>query len=55
MVCKVSTEKYNGTSLYDHKKVDATLELDACLTGFGCVVEILCTICQSREVSGIEP
>ena len=25
---------YNGTSLCDHKKVDATLELDACLTGF---------------------
>ena len=21
--------------MYDHKKVDATLELDACLTGFG--------------------
>ena len=27
--------KYNGISMYDHKKVDATLELDACLTGFG--------------------
>ena len=26
---------YNGVSLYDHRKVDATLELDACLTGFG--------------------
>ena len=27
--------KYNGISMYDHKKFDATLELDACLTGFG--------------------
>ena len=26
---------YNGISLYDHKQVDVTLELDACLTGFG--------------------
>ena len=26
---------YNGVSLYDHKTVDITLELDACLTGFG--------------------
>ena len=26
---------YNGTSLYDHRPVDVTLELDACLTGFG--------------------
>ena len=26
---------YNGVSLYDHRKVDTTLELDACLTGFG--------------------
>ena len=24
---------YNGISMYDHKRVDATLELDACLTG----------------------
>ena len=27
--------QYNGTSLYDHRPVDVTLELDACLTGFG--------------------
>ena len=27
--------RYNGVSLYDHKSVDLTLELDACLTGFG--------------------
>ena len=27
--------KYNGISMYDHKRVEATLELDACLTGFG--------------------
>ena len=26
---------YNGVSLYDHKPIGATLELDACLTGFG--------------------
>ena len=26
---------YNGISLYDHRQVDVTLELDACLTGFG--------------------
>ena len=26
---------YNGISLYDHKKVDATPDLGACLTGFG--------------------
>ena len=26
---------YNGVSLYDHKLDDLTLELDACLTGFG--------------------
>ena len=25
---------YNGIFMYDHKKVDTTLELDACLTGF---------------------
>ena len=27
--------KYNGISMYDHKRDEATLELDACLTGFG--------------------
>ena len=26
---------YNGVSLYDHKPIDLTLELDTCLTGFG--------------------
>ena len=26
---------YNGTSFFDHKVVAATVELDACLTGFG--------------------
>ena len=26
---------YNGISLYDHRQVDVTLELDASLTGFG--------------------
>ena len=26
---------YNGVSLHDHKPIHATLELDACLTGFG--------------------
>ena len=26
---------YNGVSLYDHRPVDFTLELDACLTGLG--------------------
>ena len=26
---------YNGISMHDHKRVDTTLELDACLTGFG--------------------
>ena len=26
---------YNGVSLYDHRNIDVTLELDACLTGFG--------------------
>ena len=26
---------YNGVSLYDHKPIGLTLELDACLTGFG--------------------
>ena len=26
---------YNGVSLYDHRSIDVTLELDACLTGFG--------------------
>ena len=26
---------YNGVSLYDHKPIGATLELDACWTGFG--------------------
>ena len=26
---------YNGVSLYNHKLVDLTLELDVCLTGFG--------------------
>ena len=26
---------YIGISLYDHRQVDVTLELDACLTGFG--------------------
>ena len=27
--------KYNGISMYVHKRGEATLELDACLTGFG--------------------
>ena len=31
---------YNGISMYDHRRVDATLELDACLTGFGGAVAI---------------
>ena len=26
---------YNGVSLYDHRPIDHTLELDACLTGLG--------------------
>ena len=26
---------YNGVSLYDHRPIDVTLELDACLTGLG--------------------
>ena len=26
---------YNGVSLYDHRTIDHTLELDACLTGLG--------------------
>ena len=26
---------YNGISLYGHRQVDMTLELDACLSGFG--------------------
>ena len=26
---------YNGVSLYDHRSIDVTLELGACLTGFG--------------------
>ena len=26
---------YNGVLLYDHRSIDVTLELDACLTGFG--------------------
>ena len=28
-------DRYNGVSLYDHRSVDAVLELDACLTGLG--------------------
>ena len=28
-------EKYNGTSFFDHKPIFGTIELDACLTGFG--------------------
>ena len=31
----------NGISLYDHKQVDITLELDACLIGFGGAVETI--------------
>ena len=27
--------EYNGLSLYDHRPIDVTLELDACLTGLG--------------------
>ena len=34
MVCKI-LQTYNGVSLYDHKPIDATLELDVCLTGAG--------------------
>ena len=26
---------YNGVSLYDHRSIDVTFELDAYLTGFG--------------------
>ena len=26
---------YSGTSFFDHKPIEATIELDACLTGFG--------------------
>ena len=26
---------YNGTSYFDHKSIEASIELDACLTGFG--------------------
>ena len=26
---------YNGISLYNHRQVDVTLELDACFIGFG--------------------
>ena len=32
---------YNGVSLYDHRTIDHTLELDACLTGLGGVGAIL--------------
>ena len=35
---------YNGVSLYDHRTIDHTLELDACLTGLGGVGAILYTI-----------
>ena len=28
-------DRYNGVSMYDHRSVDAVLELDACLTGLG--------------------
>ena len=28
-------DRYNGISYFDHKVVAATIELDACLTGFG--------------------
>ena len=28
-------QAYNGVSLYDHRTIDVTLELDACLKGFG--------------------
>ena len=34
MVCKV-LPTYNGVSLYDHKPIRVTVELDAGLTGFG--------------------
>ena len=27
--------RYNGISMYDHRVIDMSLELDACLTGFG--------------------
>ena len=30
---------YNGVNLYDHKPIQETLELDACLTGLGGRVE----------------
>ena len=35
---------YNGVSLYDHRTIDHTLELDAYLTGLGGVGAILYTI-----------
>ena len=35
MVCKV-LPTYNRILLYVHRQVDVTLELDACLTDFGC-------------------
>ena len=28
--------RYNAISMYDYRAIDMTLELDACLTGFGC-------------------
>ena len=39
---------YNGISLYDHRQVDVTLELDVCLTGFG-GHSGNCIICHSFE------
>ena len=44
--------KYNGISMYDHKRVEATLELDACLTGFGgCCGVAFCIVTKSCIVN----
>ena len=41
---------YNGVSLYDHKPIDHTRKLDACLTGLGDVVAVLFTTCPYVKV-----
>ena len=45
--------RYNGISMYDHKRVDATLELDSCLTGFGGCRGNLVYHLKFREVTTI--
>ena len=46
---------YNGVSLYDHKPIGVTLELDACLTGFGGPLWAVClpsSNCQGLQAVG---